>query len=456
MHLLIYINTLTSCAPKCSLPIILPNPTMRQAQMLQIVPLLLIFFLAPSVSTSLNIRLDLKHVDAWSGYGKFERLQRAAVRTSNRAARLLAEPQSFRGRINAREPVEPNQGEYLIELEIGTPGQAVLLTLDTGSDLIWTQCQPCLICFNQSFPLYNPSVSSTYYKYPCSGTLCNALSLNACHEECMYGYGYGDNSTTFGILSSDSFTLGSSGNTVTVRNIGFGCGVLNQGIFLNESGIVGFGRGDLSLVSQLGVSKFVYCLTSFDHNYTSPLFIGSLAKINGPVQTTPILTNPAIPSLYYLSLKGITVGRRRLKLPKLVFKLKKNGRGGVIIDSGTPITRMAAAAFQQVKRAFVAQTKLKVGRDITGTFDLCFLVPPSNSTYKVVVPRLVYHFDGADMEFPKDNYVAIVNNSRLMCLLILESDEETIIGNIQQQNMKILYDLKKEKLSFAPARCNRL
>jgi Xylanase inhibitor N-terminal/Xylanase inhibitor C-terminal len=418
--------------------------------------LLLIFFLSAPISTSLDIRLDLKHVDTWSGYGKFERLQRAAVRTSNRAARLLAEPRSFPGHINAQESVEPNQGEYLIELKIGTPSQLVLLTLDTGSDLIWTQCQPCLICFNQSFPLYNPSVSSTYYKYPCAGKLCNALSLNACHDECMYLYGYGDNSTTAGILSSDSFTLGSSGNMVTVPNIGFGCGVLNQGIFLNESGIVGFGRGDLSFISQLGVSKFAYCLTSFDHNNTSPLFMGSLAELNGPFQTTPLLLNSAIPSLYYLSLNGITVGKRRLKLPKSVFALKKNGRGGVIIDSGTPITRMAEAAFQQLKKAFVSQTKLKVIRDMTGTFDLCFLGPPSNSTYKVVVPRLIYHFQGANMEFPKDNYINVVNDSGLMCLLILESNEETIIGNIQQQNMKILYDLKKEKLSFVPAKCDQL
>jgi Xylanase inhibitor N-terminal/Xylanase inhibitor C-terminal len=424
--------------------------------MLQILTFLLIFFLSASISTSLDIRLDLKHVDGWSGYGKFEQLQRAAVRTSNSAARLLAGPRSSPRHINTQEPMEPNQGEYLIELKIGTPGQPVLLALDTGSDLIWTQCKPCLVCFNQSFPLYNPSVSSTYYKYPCSGKLCNALFVNACHDECMYLYGYGDSSITSGILSSDSFTLGSSGNMVTVPNIGFGCGVLNQGIFLNESGIVGFGRGDLSLISQLEVSKFSYCLTSFDHNNTSPLFMGSLAELNGPVQTTPILTNPAIPSLYYLSLKGITVGTRCLKLPQSVFTLKKNGRGGVIIDSGTPITRMAAAAFQKVKKAFVSQTKLKVGRDTSGTFDLCFLAPPSNSTYNVVVPRLIYHFDGANMEFPNDNYINVVNDSGLMCLLILESDEETIIGNIQQQNMKILYDLEKEKLSFVPAKCDQL
>ncbi|KAJ4793795.1 Aspartic proteinase nepenthesin-1 [Rhynchospora pubera] len=429
---------------------------MRGAQMLQIVPLLLIYFLAPTSSTSPDIRLNLKHVDTGSGYTKLELLQRAAVRSSNRAARVFAGHRGFSGHITAQEPVEPHEGEYLIELAIGTPGQAVLLTLDTGSDLIWTQCQPCLICFNQSFPLYNPTVSSTYYKYPCSGKLCNALSLSACHEECMYGYGYGDNSTTFGILSSESFTLGSTDSAVTVQDVGFGCGVLNRGIFLNESGIAGFGRGALSLASQLGVGKFAYCLTSFDQNNTSPLFMGSLAKLHGPVQTTPILTNPTNPTFYYLSLKGITVGTRRLKLPKSVFQLKKNGKGGVILDSGTAITRMAQGAFQQVKRAFVSQTKLKVARDLTGIFDLCFLAPPSNSSHKVIVPRLVFHFDGADMEFPQDNYINIDQDTGLLCLLILESDEETIIGNIQQQNMKILYDLEKERLSFVPAQCDRL
>ncbi|KAJ3695929.1 hypothetical protein LUZ60_001306 [Juncus effusus] len=414
-----------------------------------IIPFLFTFFLSLSISNSLDIRLDLTHVDAGTGYTKFELVQRAALRTNHRAVRLLA------NQIKSQElPVEPHEGEYLIELSLGTPTQSVLLTLDTGSDLIWTQCQPCLLCFSQTFPLYDPSVSSTYHKLSCENKFCAALSTSACHQECMYGYSYGDNSTTFGILSRETFTLGST--TVNVPNIAFGCGILNQGVFLNESGIAGFGRGDLSLVSQLGVSKFTYCLTSFDQNKTSPLFMDSLAKLEGPVQTTRILTNKYIPSLYYLSLKGITVGSKRIKIPKSAFSLKKNGRGGVIIDSGTAITRMASVAFQSVKKEFIKQMTFKMARDVTGTFDLCFAVPSSNSTYNDQVPRLVYHFDGADMDFPLENYMISDNDTGLMCLLILESGEETIIGNIQQQNMKIMYDLTKNKLSFVPAQCDEL
>nr|CAD1827052.1 unnamed protein product [Ananas comosus var. bracteatus] len=120
-------------------------------------------------------------------------------------------------------PVSPNAGEYTIGVSIGTPAQPLLLILDTGSDLVWTQCQPCLSCFDQSFPLYDPSQSSTYSRLACSSKLCQALPLSACHAQCLYLYSYGDNSTTVGTLASEAFTFGSA-NSVTVPNLGSAVG----------------------------------------------------------------------------------------------------------------------------------------------------------------------------------------------------------------------------------------
>lgn len=46
--------------------------------------------------------------------------------------------------------------------------------VDTSSDLLWVQCQPCITCFNQSDNLeFDPKKSSSYIETPCSFTLCN-------------------------------------------------------------------------------------------------------------------------------------------------------------------------------------------------------------------------------------------------------------------------------------------
>ncbi|XP_020091045.1 aspartic proteinase nepenthesin-1-like [Ananas comosus] len=423
--------------------------------MLQLLFFVLLSLIPYVIPTSFDIRLDLKHVDADSGLTRVELLRRAALRGKSRATSLI-----HNSTINA--PVQSNGAEYLVELAIGSPAQPVMLILDTGSDLIWTQCQPCLECFNQSLSLYAPSNSSTFSRLSCSSKLCRALSLSACHGLCMYMYGYSDKSTTIGVLGAETFTFGTTTKKVKIPRLGFGCGILNQGIFLTESGIAGFGRGPLSLISQLKSKKFSYCFTPIHDYKRSTLFFGTLAnpkKIrSGSIKTTPLIKNPLRPSLYYLSLNGITVGNKRLKIPKSAFTIKENGNGGVIIDSGTGFTRLNRVAHDQVKSAFASQLKLSVINDSTGTFDVCFSVPIS-SYLRVEVPKLIYHFEGADMDVPRDNYVVDLDEGGgLMCLLVSKSksNDVSIIGNIHQQNMWIEYDLEKNELGFAPAQCDQL
>ena len=121
---------------------------------------------------SANLRLQLSHVDAGRGLTHWELLRRMAQRSKARAAHLLsAQAQSAgRGR-SASAPVNPGAyddgfptTEYLVHLAAGTPPQEVQLTLDTGSDIAWTQCKRCpaSACFNQTLPLFDPSASSSF------------------------------------------------------------------------------------------------------------------------------------------------------------------------------------------------------------------------------------------------------------------------------------------------------
>lgn len=168
---------------------------------------------------------------------------------------------------------------------------------------------------------------------------------------------------------------------VSISGLGFGCGDDNEGDgFSQGAGLVGLGRGPLSLVSQLKEQKFAYCLTAIDESKPSSLLLGSLANINpktskDELKTTPLIRNPSQPSFYYLSLQGISVGDTQLSIPKSTFELHNDGSGGVIIDSGTTITYIENTAFTLLKNEFIAQMSLPVDDSGTGGLDLCFNLP---------------------------------------------------------------------------------
>ncbi|TVU47278.1 hypothetical protein EJB05_06873, partial [Eragrostis curvula] len=275
----------------------------------------------------------------------------------------------------------------------------VSLTLDTGSDLTWTQCAPCVACFDQALPYFYRSLSSSLGMFSCTSSRCQELPLlSSCGTErggwgnqtCVYTYWYGDRSVTTGLLLSDTFSFAGA---VAVPDLAFGCGFFNHGYFLsNETGVAGFGRGALSLPSQLKVDNFSYCFTTVTGSAPSTILLGLPANLHsgahGAIQTTPLIQNPADQSLtyYYLS------------------------------------------------------------------------VPPGA---KPDVPKLVLHFEVATLDLPWENYMFEFQEAghSNICLPILETpgqDEMTIIGNYQQQNMHVLYDLAKNKLSFVPAHCDRV
>ncbi|XP_073004453.1 aspartic proteinase nepenthesin-1-like [Typha latifolia] len=199
-------------------------------------------------------------------------------------------------------------------------------------------------------------------------------------------------------------------------------------------------------------TKFAYCLTYFTGTKRSSLLLGSLADIYshtlGPVQTTTLLRYPS--GYYYVPLTGITVGKKRLNIPKSAFIVDKNLNGGVIIDSGTSLTQLADVAYKKVKKAFISYMKLPVLTNFSD-IDLCF---SKSSPAHVEVPNFVFHFEGADMDLPRQNY--IFEDDHMMCLAMLPSTGLNIIGNIQQHNFQIVYDVENNKFSFAPVQCDQL
>lgn len=417
--------------------------------------------------SEIGFRVTLKHVDHGMNYTKLERIQRGINRSKSRVQRLNAMVlASNLGTYDVESKIHPGNGEFLMNIAIGTPPKLYSAIMDTGSDLVWTQCKPCEECFDQSTPIFDPSQSSTFSKISCSSDLCQALPTSTCQDNgCQYLYTYGDYSSTQGILATETFTFGSDSDKVSVPTIGFGCGEDNEGNGFDQgAGLIGLGRGPLSLVSQLNEPKFSYCLTSIDGSKTSTLLMGSLANTNSTlsttnsksskVVTTSLLKNPSQSSFYYLNLEGISVGKTHLPINKDIFSLNDDGTGGIIIDSGTTITYLEKSAFEQVKKAFTSQMNLPLDDSGSAGLDLCFKMP--KGTTSLEVPKFVFHFKEADLDLPSENYMIGDTNMGILCLAMGKSSGMSIFGNVQQQNMMVVHDLAKETISFIPTQCDAL
>jgi hypothetical protein len=446
---------------------------LSMSQLLACVLLLTMSLTTSTISAGgVTMRAELTHVDSGRGFTRWELLTRMAARSRARAASLHHRGGGGNYGHAVTAPASPGTvgqpgTEYLIHFAIGTPQpQHVALTLDTGSDLVWTQCEPCNDCFDQPSPYFDPSASKTNRGVPCSDPMCLESNVHTCFVErpgCFYLESYADKSITAGKMVRDTFTFKAApSGTIVVPNLSFGCGLFNNGVFnTNESGIAGFGRGMQSLPSQLKVGKFSHCFTSmFESGKSSPVLLGTpddlRAHATGPIQSTP-MARSKYNNYYYLLFKGITVGSTRLPVDESVFAIKGDGTGGTIIDSGTGITSFPQAVYDQLVKALASQMRLPVVKVPPAGLEgrLCFSLYRGADEKKVAVPKIVFHLAGADMELPRENYMFV--DAGFMCLIMQGSDGDmTTIGNFQQQNMHIVYDVGNNKLFFAPAQCDKL
>ncbi|XP_020597458.1 aspartic proteinase nepenthesin-1-like [Phalaenopsis equestris] len=418
---------------------------------------------SPSPTNELSLRLDLTHVDAGLNLTVHEFLRRAAARSKTRLARHAHARNSKAQAPVFWGPENRYEGEYLINFSIGTPPRYLPFIVDTGSSLVWTQCKPCRNCLKQPVPLFDPKKSSTFTKLSCSSKHCSVLGSDyasqcSTNPECHFDYGYADGSETIGYIGLEIATFRySSEKPLSVPRFAIGCARANQGSMASSSGTAGFGRSAESLVSQLRITRFSYCFIPYIPKNTkrSPLFLGAVT--GSPVHSTPLLKDDIF---YYVSLEGITVGSARLPFGPDTFARKKDGSGGTIFDSGTFNTNLITEVFEAVKKAFLSAIKLPVSEDtLSADYELCFDTPRRGfSPESLEIPKLVFHFKGADMDLPRENYVVYDAKERMLCVMIEETEPSStnIIGNFYQQNMNVVYDLKKEKLSFGPAQCDRL
>ncbi|GLJ08168.1 hypothetical protein SUGI_0082640 [Cryptomeria japonica] len=342
-------------------------------------------------------------------------------------------------------------GEYFTRIGVGTPARQQLLVLDTGSDITWLQCQPCEDCYSQSDPIFNPAFSSSFNGVSCDSNLCRQLDQSGCSRQgnCQYQVSYGDGSYTVGSFDTETVTLGKT----RVSNVAFGCGQDNEGLFVGASGLLGLGGGAFSLPSQLSHSNgniFSYCLVYRDSSASSTLQFGREAVPREAV-FVPLLKNSRINTFYYVSLAGISVGGNMLNIPESVFRIDATGNGGVILDSGTPVTRLQRGAYVALRDAFVAGMGNLQLSDGFVLFDTCYKFP---NRVSVTVPSIAFHFsNGVSLPLPAKNYLVAVNSRKICLAFAPVSSGMSIIGSIQQQGIRVSFDPVNARVGFAVNKC---
>ncbi|KAF1879393.1 hypothetical protein Lal_00005859 [Lupinus albus] len=366
------------------------------------------------------------------------------------------------------QPIITNSGgEFLVKYSIGTPPVEVMGLLDTGSDLIWLQCEPCISCYYQYSPIFDPFRSDTYKDIPCPSDECReVLGSTTCKSSsCEYGIIYENNGYSKGNIALETISLRTSGSgQVKFSNLLIGCGYENKGPFSPDfSGVIGMGLGSTSLISQIRVSvddKFSYCL-SLTQTSTSKLNFGANAIVSGlGVVTTPLAFGPA-PTFYYVTLEGVTIGAKKMEY--FITKEKNstvddegNLKGNMIIDSGTALSFIPRKLFDEIQSTLTLILKLNPVRDPLNLGRLCYNTPSSHILQKPnATLYFTLHFAGRADVLLHDPNVFYRMSPTMLCLAFAPTDADTaVLGNIVQNNFLIGFDMNKRTVSFRGVNCN--
>ncbi|KAJ4729115.1 Aspartic proteinase CDR1 [Melia azedarach] len=426
---------------------------------------LLVFLSVEAIDISGGFTAELIHRDSplspfyIPSQTNADRFRNAYLRSISRVNHLRqnsASPQALQA------PMVSTGGEYFMNISIGTPQVQLIGIADTGSDLTWIQCKPCLKCYKQKPPIFEPKKSSTFETLSCKSRFCAALDIDkSCdkkHNTCGYNYTYADGSFTRGSVGTESIAIGStSGRPVTFPNVVFGCGNNNGGLYEEiGSGIVGLGGGPLSLISQISPTikgKFSYCLVpvSAQANATSRINFGKTADIvPGPGVISTILVHKKSSTYYHVTLEAISVGNKRLEY--FTSESTEDAVGNMIIDTGTTFTFLDPGFYEVLTKALEEKTGSKRVVDPRGYSSVCFNVKKESD-----LPILTVHLAGADLKLQTVNSFDRVKEEGedVMCLNMVPSDNIAILGNLSQMNILVGYDLTKKTVSFKQTDCTK-
>ncbi|XP_071730961.1 aspartic proteinase 36-like isoform X2 [Rutidosis leptorrhynchoides] len=346
-------------------------------------------------------------------------------------------------------------GYYTTRLWIGSPPQRFALIVDTGSTVTYVPCSTCEQCGKHQDPKFDPESSSTYNAVKCNID----CTCDSDKGQCIYERQYAEMSSSSGVLGEDIISFGNQSDLPPQRAV-FGCENRETGDLYSQhaDGIMGLGRGDLSIVDQLvdgGVisDSFSLCYGGMDVGGGAMV----LGGISPPAEMVFSHSDPVRSPYYNIELKELHVAGKRLPLSSSVF----DGKHGTVLDSGTTYAYLPEAAFVAFKHAIMKE--LSGVHQINGPDpsynDICFSGAGSD------VSQLMKTFPSVEMVFGKGQKLALSPENYLFrhsrvsgayCLGIFQNgkDPTTLLGGIIVRNTFVMYDREHEKIGFWKTNCS--
>ncbi|KAJ6732186.1 ASPARTYL PROTEASE FAMILY PROTEIN putative-RELATED [Salix purpurea] len=292
--------------------------------------------------------------------------------------------------IPAKDGSVVGSGSYIVTVGLGTPQKELSLIFDTGSDITWTQCQPCAtICYKQMEQIFDPSQSTSYTNISCSSSICSSLTSatgitpGCASSTCVYGIQYGDSSFSVGFFGAEKLTLTP---TEAFNNIYFGCGQNNQGLFGGSAGILGL---------------------------------------------------------------GINVGGTKLAISASVFST-----AGAIIDSGTTITWLPPAAYSELRASFRNLMSNYPLTSALGTLDTCYDFSSYSTISVPKIGFFFSSGIEVDIDVSGVFFASSISQVCLAFAGNSDAADLLIFGNVQQKTLEVFYDGSAGKVGFAPGGCS--
>ncbi|KAJ4701660.1 aspartic proteinase-like protein 2 [Melia azedarach] len=349
-----------------------------------------------------------------------------------------------------------SNGYYTTRLNIGTPPQQFALIVDTGSTVTYVPCSSCQHCGKHQDPRFQPEMSKTYQPLKCNPD-CNCDNDR---KHCIYDRRYAEMSSSSGVLGEDVISFGHESELVPQRAV-FGCENVETGDLYTQhaDGIMGLGRGRLSIVDQLvdkGVisDSFSLCYGGMD--------VGGGAMILGGITPPSDMvfshSDPFRSPYYNIELKEIHVAGKPLKLSPKIF----DGRHGTVLDSGTTYAYLPRQAFAAFKDALMKEIQFlkRIHGPDPNYDDICFSGAERDvSQQSKTFPQVDMVFGGGHkLSLSPENYLFRHTKVRgAYCLGIFQNaDPTTLLGGIVVRNTLVTYDRENDKIGFWKTNCSEL
>ncbi|CAL0316664.1 unnamed protein product [Lupinus luteus] len=352
----------------------------------------------------------------------------------------------------------------LVEVGIGTfdnnAYKSYLLVMDTGSTLVWTQCEDCKVppegrCYPQKEDYFPSSKSKSYIPSK---------------PQSFYNEIYGEGSYSYGLYSKETFTFPStslSSPPSKFPNIVFGCGTNNRNVWAKDNtfliaGIFGMGVGKNSFVYQIKKQiggRFSYCFVRDDVENPPPMYLRFGTNIKPPQNPKTLKFQKNAETYYAVNMIDIGVNGERLHLSKSQMFSPDSKVKGLIIDSGAEFTHMHKEAYDVVVSKmdkYFSEHKGEFTKENLGNGLFCYSRIKGEKYNNI--PGVTFYFEGGvqlDI-IPEGTFQRKIGpgTKEIFCLMFFPTQlKVNILGAFQQVNFKFIYNINDMTLQFGREDC---